>query len=176
MINLLLSLPQSCSLLLTPQQEPTWLRSGLDIRKPWGKKDFNGSSKCCPRTSNNIKTLGRGGPVEIVYYTLIDTETKVRKWLSQTLAREWQCLDSCLGLLLHHFDSLGCHVLFLQRTRTHSLKFFTLHSPRFSNPYQCMRGTTNKPKRWPLLWVRLCPPKRYLWMWPHLEIRLLQMI
>lgn len=88
----MLSLPPLFSLLLRPQKEPTWLRSGLNVRKPWGKKCFNERSKCWPRASNNIKTLGRGGPVAIVYYTVMKTEMKARKWLSQTLARE--CLDS----------------------------------------------------------------------------------
>lgn len=73
-------------------KSPPGLGQGLMSESPRGKKCFNESSKGWPRASNNIKTLGRGGPVEIVYYTVMKTEMKARKWLSQTLARE--CLDS----------------------------------------------------------------------------------
>lgn len=137
------------------------------MRKLWRKKGFNGSSKCGLRASNNIKTLGRGGPFEIVYYTVMETETKVRKWLSQTLGSEWQCLDSwpraspptrCFFRLPCSLPSKYQHTFLtsLHPPQPQVFEYIPMHRMYYKQTQEM---------------DRLCPPKRYLWTWPYLEIR-----
>lgn len=102
-ISLLLLLPPLYCLILRTQHEPTWLSQGLKFGKPWGRQVFNESSKGQPRLSNDIK-VDKEGPVEMVYYTVGQTEMKTRKWPTQTLESDSMLIQGTVHLL-HHFAS-----------------------------------------------------------------------
>lgn len=112
---------------------------GLKVRGLWGRKGFNESTKG-RGVAQNIRQSQKARQRQtswdrLFYFTHVETELNSRKWLAQTQASEWQCLDSRLNVP-SLFASLVCVSSFIAEPA--DAPYNSPFSLWLSSLYQCM--------------------------------------